>query len=231
MKTTKTKRGTFVIGSLFGLFFLSILVLCLFINEQRIKPVSKDVFYQEAEVIQEEVTIGTNISLHQEIHGAKGITYRYKLKTDCPYWKYEDRYLTNDPLDWVNKTAAVETNATAITISYQGTTYAQGQFFEVPLLQLTMDDKRKAEYIEELQAEAYTAYTTAQVESGMGFTPENCILVITILLVCFAAISLLRVSKCPHCQTTTDSNKTEEIPFDTIQTEVPQAEQHNDKPN
>lgn len=209
---------------LFSLCFLGVMIVWFsFLNKQQTDLVSKEVFDQETEVTEEEAMIGTNITLHQEIHGTEGITYRYKLKTDCPYWKYEDRYRTDKPLTWINKNAAVETKATAITISYQGTTYAQGQFFEVPLLQLTMDDQSKAEYIQKLQAEAYTAYKTEQSNTGNHLTVETGILILASVLLFLVILCLCKIS--------TDRHQTDAIPSDRIQTEVPHAEQKKDRTN
>lgn len=119
-------------------------------------------FKKEAALTEETAVIGTNITLHQEIHGEGSVTYRYKLKTDCPHWTYEDRYVSTAPLTWVKDGAAVETEATSLKIEKNGETYAVGQYFYVPLLNLSMDDLTMEQYKEQLWAAAYQTYT----ESG-----------------------------------------------------------------
>ena len=45
-------------------------------------------FEKQAEISKETAFIGTNVTLHQEIHKEDGtVMYRYKLATDCPFWE------------------------------------------------------------------------------------------------------------------------------------------------
>lgn len=231
MKKVKASGFSMRVGFVFGLFLLGITTVYFFLNDHSVESISKVDFNQDTKVTEEETIIGTNITLYQEIHGTQGITYRYQLKTDCPYWKYEDRYVTDKPLSWVGKHAAVETKATAITVSYHDTIYAQGQFFEIPLLQLSKEDKSKAGYIRDLQAEAYASYKAEQLKEGDVSFGEKAILIIAILLAIGAVLILIKVSKKPIRSIATDSEKTKTVTSDTIQTEVPHAEQNNDHRN
>ena len=125
--------------------------------------VDQTAFEKQAEIAEETATIGTNVTLHQEIHKEDGtVMYRYKLATDCPFWEYEDRYESSTPLEWVTGDAsAVETEATAVTIRFEDVSYATGQYFSVPLLGLSQNDQTQEEYEESLMASAYASYCSA----------------------------------------------------------------------
>lgn len=147
--------------------------------------VDQTAFEEQAEISEETAFIGTNVTLHQEIHKEDGtVMYRYKLATDCPFWEYEDRYESNTPLEWVTGDAsAVETEATAVTIRFEDVSYATGQYFSVPLLGLSQNDQTLEEYEESLMASAYAAYYSA---SGDDENP-----IPGILLVGFGVLFLL----------------------------------------
>lgn len=125
--------------------------------------VDQTAFEKQAEIAEETATIGTNVTLHQEIHKEDGtVMYRYKLATDCPFWEYEDRYESSTPLEWVTGDAsAVETKATAVTIRFEDVSYATGQYFSVPLLGLSQNDQTLEDYEESLMASAYASYCSA----------------------------------------------------------------------
>ena len=106
----------------------------------RIPAVSYDDFVRTCECDVSDATIGTNIKLHQTIHGVDTTKYRYKLKTDCPHWKYEDRYMSNEALPFTEKSAAVETEAKELKISYDREVLVTAQHFYVPLLNLYDED-------------------------------------------------------------------------------------------
>lgn len=209
----------YIIVICIGLLFLFV----LFVTRPETKPVpvTEEVFTQKMNRKETTADIGTNITLHQEIHGENGITYRYKLKTDCPYWQYEDRYVSEKPLDWISKNAAVETNAYAFNITYNGISYAQGQFFEVPLLQLTQDDKTKEEYIEDLTTNAYQEYL-ADVQTTSENERNKAVIGAVIVLLCiFAVFGLILSSNTPGDKKCTDENKTDDNASDTIDGETP----------
>lgn len=141
------------------------------------QPMTMEDFKKEAALTEETAVIGTNITLHQEIHGEESITYRYKLETDCPHWAYEDRYVSTAPLTWVKDGAAVETEATSIEIQKDGETYAVGQYFYVPILDLSMDDLTKDAYEKQLWNTAYQTY----VESGFFHTIDPKLMAVIII--------------------------------------------------
>lgn len=141
--------------------------------------VDQTAFEKQAEISEETAVIGTNVTLHQEIHKEDGtVIYRYKLATDCPFWEYEDRYESSTPLEWVTGDAsAVETEATAVTIRFEGISYATGQYFSVPLLGLSLNDQTLENYEESLMASAYASYCSA---SGDNENPIPGILLVGI---------------------------------------------------
>lgn len=131
---------------------------------------TEEEFKKKADIEETEAVIGTNIALHQEIYGKNGTTYRYKLKTDCPHWKYEDRYECAYPLPYVREHAAVETKATRITVRMDGAVLAEGQYFSVPVLGLTSDDKTLEEAKSSLMGTAYAQYEQEQKEQAQKKT-------------------------------------------------------------
>ena len=128
---------------------------------------TKKEFKDQIEVKETKAMIGTNITLHQEIHGSNGTTYRYKLKTDCPHWNYEDRYECAYPLPYVYDKSAVETEAVRITVKLNGTTLAEGQHFSVPVLNLTSEDKSLDEVKTSVIGTAYTQYQQSETEASL----------------------------------------------------------------
>lgn len=168
--------------------WLSILLISIIIsgcNNEQIDMLTYTEFQQQAEIKEETAVIGTNIKLHQEIHGKDGIQYRYKLETDCPHWSYEDRYVTEKPLTWINKYSAVETEATSIEILVNDMSFASGSHFYVPLLDLNQDDMDYETYKENLQKDAYQSYKSyMQQENG---APDE----IGIMLGCIILIIML----------------------------------------
>lgn len=177
--------------------WLSIVLVSIVIvgcNEKPLDTLTYTEFQQQAEIKEETAVIGTNIKLHQEIHGKDGVQYRYKLETDCPHWSYEDRYVTEKPLTWINKYSAVETEATSIEILVNDMSFASGSHFYVPLLDLNQDDMDYETYKENLQKDAYQSYKSyMQQENGapdeIGIMLGCIILIIMLLFVCQQKLS------------------------------------------
>lgn len=146
------------ISTAIGFFLILSALAYLFLESSKNSLVPYEAFKEKAE--QEAVfqTIGTNIELHQVIYGVGKKQYRYKLKTDCPNWPYEDRYVSEKPLAMDEKQAAVETQAASVRIIWDGELLAQGQHFSVPLLGLLSDDKSFEEFKETLLKNAYAQY-------------------------------------------------------------------------
>lgn len=119
---------------------LALFAICLLTFTPVHAEMSLETFKEQATIEEQTAVIGTNIVLHQIIHGQTGTTYRYKLETDCPHWTYEDRYVSKTLLPFDLDHAAVETEAVELTVRWSGTVLATGQHFSVPLLGLESDD-------------------------------------------------------------------------------------------
>lgn len=118
-----------------------------------------DAVMSEMTVVQDEDKVGANISLKQAIHGTDGIHYRYIVKTDCPKWDFETRYMTDTPIEWVDKTSAVEVVVYDTQIRYNGTVYASGQYYTVPILgNISSETVSLDEWEQNLVKQAYQAY-------------------------------------------------------------------------
>ena len=168
---------------------------------QKEEKVSEAVFEEDASMLVDTDMIGSDIRLLQEIHGIEdSVTYRYSIQTVCPSWGYDDRYVTKEPLEWVNDTtSAVETYATNITIRYEGTLYAQGQHYWVPLLEVSSNDGTLEDLETELMDQAYQAYVTDKGTIDTFSSIEQFMGVLLIALVfgfiCWLRITLLRTVK------------------------------------
>lgn len=131
-------------------------------NERIAAIVSEDAFAQNASVNCKEDWVGANIWLKQAIHGTKDIKYRYVVKTDCPSWDYETRYMTTKPIEWIDETSAVEVLIYDTTVWYGGTAYANGQYFLIPILDnLASEPVNIDEWKEQLVKQAYQSYVSA----------------------------------------------------------------------
>ncbi len=95
---------------------------------------SYSMFLSKAEVIQNDAKVGADIWLKQAIHGLEGIKYRYVIKTDCPEWDFETRYMTDAPISWVDETSAAEVIICDMQVRYEGAVYGNGQYYTVPIL-------------------------------------------------------------------------------------------------
>lgn len=97
--------------------------------------VDSGTFAEKASVNQKVDKVGAKVSLKETIHGTKGVTYRYIIKTDCDKWDFESRYMTETPLDWVtDQTSAVEVLVYDVRVCYNGTAYANDVYYIAPLL-------------------------------------------------------------------------------------------------
>lgn len=173
--------------AVFFTLYAAALLIALYTGafEAKVGGLEKKEFEKKAEIETETAVIGTNITEHQIIHGEGGsIWYRYKLETDCPHWDYEDRYETAKELDFIGEHAAVETNATSIKVLLNGVSYAEAQYFEVPLLGLKTNDQDLEEYEKGIVSLAYQQYKTDETEGNMSlFFIFVCVLVMTPVLI------------------------------------------------
>lgn len=124
--------------------------------------VSWEQFSKTAAVNVNEDKVGAKVALKEAIHGTSGITYRYILKTDCPNWDYEDRYVTRTPISWAtDDTAAVEVLVYDAQVRYEGTLYAHDTYYMVPLFgNLSSEDVPLENWKESLVKQAYMAYAS-----------------------------------------------------------------------
>lgn len=146
---------------------LTLFFVCVFIT-----PVyavtSLETFREQATVEEQTAVIGTNVVLHQVIHGPGTTTYRYKLSTDCPHWSYEDRYVSETPLSFDLDHAAVETEAVELTVKWDGTVLATGQHFSVPLLGLESEDISYETFKDRMLETAYAQLEGESSSFGAG---------------------------------------------------------------
>ena len=117
------------------LIFMAIGLLCNTSDQ-----LTYEEFIEKADVNVEEASIGTFLHFHQKIYGVDGIKYRYKLQTDCPHWKYDDRYVSDEELPYKEDNAAIETEAKELTIRMNGETLVVAQHFYVPMFDLYDED-------------------------------------------------------------------------------------------
>ena len=143
-------------------------------------------FMTTASVSVKEDWVGANIWLKQAIHGTDGIKYRYVVKTDCPSWDFETRYMTDEPISWIDETSAVEVIIYDARVYYEGTVYGSGQYFTVPILgDLSSESIPYEEWQQNLVKQAYQAYVTDK-NGGRMWTLIGVVLIpfIPVLLWC-----------------------------------------------
>ena len=127
-------------------------------------------FMQDASVSITDDWVGANIWLKQAVHGTDGIKYRYVVKTDCPSWDFETRYMTDKPIEWIDETSAVEVIIHDARVYYEGTVYASGQYFVIPILDnLASESITYEEWQQNLVKQAYQAYVVDKDSDRMHF--------------------------------------------------------------
>ena len=158
-KDKKLTRGFYVFLVLW-LLSLSMLIRSFSIYRNKAGSiVNEETFAANVEFIQKEDKVGANIWLKQAIHGTDGIKYRYVVETDCPSWDFETRYMTDTPISWIDETSAVEVLIYDVQIRYDGTAYAGGQYYTVPILgNLSSETVSLDKWKANLTTQAYQAY-------------------------------------------------------------------------
>lgn len=155
------KRKFQFIPILLGIFTgLSCLYAVVVYTNTMNRIVDQDRFRANAEVTVKEDWVGANVRLKQAIHGTDGIYYRYIVKTDCPSWDFETRYMSDKPISWANSdTDAVQVLIYDTQVRYHGTVYAGGQYYTIPLLDdLSSEDVPLEVWKENLVTQAYQTY-------------------------------------------------------------------------
>lgn len=148
---------------LFGLIIIWIIAIIIWIIYPRNKSdIDSNTFTKNVSISQNEDKVGAKVILKEAIHGTKGIMYRYIVKTDCPKWNFESRYMTENPLTWVDgKTSAVEVLIYDIQIRYNGTIYANDTYYVAPLLNnLASENISLEEWKQNLIKQAYQTYVS-----------------------------------------------------------------------
>ena len=159
------------------------ILLVIFLNacsdyQNRRKMTDKEGFLLNAEILQKEEHTGANIWLKQTIHGENGIHYRYVIETDCPSWDFETRYMTDTPIDWIDETSAVEVLVYDTQIRYNGTVYASGQYYTVPLLDnISSEEQTLEDWQTSLVNQAWQVYDAERSSDG-GELPIMAILLV-----------------------------------------------------
>lgn len=130
----------------------------------------REIFMQSASVNVTDDWVGANIWLKQAVHGTDGIKYRYVVKTDCPSWDFETRYVTDKLIEWIDETSAVEVIIHDARVYYEGTVYASGQYFVIPILDnLASESITYEEWQQNLVKQAYQAYVVDKDSDRMHF--------------------------------------------------------------
>lgn len=153
---------------LIGLCVIWVIAIVLFMVYRNYgNDIDRSTFTKNASVALKEDKVGAMISLKEAIHGTNGITYRYKIKTDCDKWDFETTYMTGVPLNWVdNKTSAVEVLTYDTQIRYDNTVYASGTYYSIPLLDnITSEDMTFEEWQENIMKQAYQTYVSEPQKS------------------------------------------------------------------
>lgn len=174
-------------------------VLVLFLGHRHAENLNKaDVaaFMKDISIIQNDDKVGADIWLKQAIHGVDGIVYRYVVKTDCDKWDFETRYMTDTPIEWADgETSAVEVVIYSVQVRYNGTIYASGTYYEVPILNnLSSEIVSFDEWKQKLIKQAYQTYTS-ESKSDTYSTVLKVFLVLIPLLAIIYAYALM-VRKC-----------------------------------
>lgn len=157
------KKNSFVYPVIVVWLISLVLFALTSIEEYQAKDsVSWEDFSGTAAIAVEEDRVGAKVTLKEAIHGTSGITYRYILKTDCPNWDYEDRHVTRTPISWAtDDTAAVEVLVYDAQVRYEGTLYAHGTYYLVPLFDnLSSEGVPLEDWKESLVKQAYMAYAS-----------------------------------------------------------------------
>ncbi len=147
---------------LIGFAILCIASLIFFIHENKKETgVTDTEFMADAKIVQVTDKVGANVRLLQEIHGVNGIKYRYSVETDCPKWDFETRYMTDDPIEWVDDSSAVEVIIYDIQVRFNETVYANGQYYTVPLFGgISSENITVDEWTKNLVSQAYQTYVS-----------------------------------------------------------------------
>ena len=155
--------------------------------------VTQDIFTENADVHVEESSVGANIWLKQAVHGLNGIKYRYVVKTDCPSWDFETRYVSDKPLDWVDSKAAVEVLIFDTQVRFDGTVFASGQYYTVPILgNLSSESVSHEEWETGLVEQAYSSYVANVQKEKTGTWLSCSVGVLVVILTLFMDVKAKR---------------------------------------
>ena len=144
---------------------LALLMICLYARHQKKGPLlSEEAFTSQAEVTDEESVTRALVWLKHTVHSPDGIYYRYVVETDCESWDFESRYVTDAPIPWVaDETSAAEVLVHTVEVSLNGSLYASGTYYTVPILgDLSSEEIPLDDWKESLIKSAYEAYRSGR---------------------------------------------------------------------
>lgn len=152
-----------------AVILLWVAVLAILIYQKSKAPsIDNEGFSRIASVSVKEDRVGAIIKLKEAIHGTDGIKYRYIVKTDCPSWDFETRYMTDTPIEWADgETSAVEVLIYDTQVRFDGTVYASGQYYTVPILGgISSEDISIEEWKQNLVKQAHQTYLSDYKKSA-----------------------------------------------------------------
>lgn len=145
----------YILFSFTALWFILLAALVICQRDKNIMSYNK--FMEKVEVSQKDDKVGAKVQLKEIINGTGGVKYRYIVKTDCPKWDFETRYMADEPIAWADKEqSAAEVLIHTVQVRYDGTLYASGTYYKVPILgNLTSVGMPFNEWKENLIKQAY----------------------------------------------------------------------------
>lgn len=162
----------------------------IIINEEQEAGITATEFAQKAAVTRKEDRMAADIWLLQTIHKTDGIDYRYAVETDCHKGEFKTKYVSSTPIEWVDETSAVEVIMYDVQVRFDGTMYASGQYYTVPLLGgISSEAVSLDEWQENLIKKAYQAYVSdIRLSVDMIFTEAEGL--VLRLVICAVSITL-----------------------------------------
>ncbi len=179
-----------IIATVWSVGFILLLLIGARRSDVKSNIIGYDAFAGQAEIIQKEERVGAKVALKEAIHGTDGINYRYIIKTDCPSWDFETRYMSSTPVEWVtDDTAAVEVLIYDTQVRFDGTSYASGQYYIIPLFGgLSSETMSLEDWQTALVKQAYSVYQI-DMTTVYDWAVNSFIFVLFVLLIGYASYS------------------------------------------
>jgi len=105
-----------------------------------------------------------------------------------------DRYMTDTPIEWADgKTSAVEVAIHGVQVRYNGTVYASGIYYEVPILNnLSSETLPFDEWEQKLIKQAYQTYASELRSDIYSNILKALLIMIPLLLVIYLYVFMVR---------------------------------------